>query len=368
MQLRPRPRREALGDSSASRWAWSPRRSAIGVFRIINSQMADLSASRRSSRATTRASACSSPTAAPGRRTPPSTATSIGSKAILVLADSTAFSAEGMLTCDITAHRARSRAQSCTPFGARTSRRDDRALRDAGVARARTSSRARASAGEDVALARTLGVRYRQQVHARRGRGGRRRARRARAGERVARALRASATASCTARARCSAAAAIEVELHRVVGTRAIEPVRFAPASWATPTPRRALTGERAGVLRARRLPLHAASTTATRCARATSSTARRSSSGWATASSSRPATEAARRRLPHAAARRRRGAAESPPMPHRRGAASETSTRHLRGDPPPPVGDQRRPGADGRARCPARPSSTRATTSTRRS
>src|SRR3954454_14562171 len=79
-----------------------PEEVAVGVFRIINAQMADLI--RKSTieqghdprECVLVAYGGAGPTHAAfyGRE--------IGAKAILVLADSTAFSAEGMLTCDLT--------------------------------------------------------------------------------------------------------------------------------------------------------------------------------------------------------------------------------------------------------------------------
>ena len=79
--------------------------------------------------------------------------------------------------------------------------------------------------------------------HARRRRRPRR-ARRAHAGA-AARALRRALRARSTARARCSAAGRIEFELHRVVGTRAIEPVPFDAHELGDADASAALTGER---------------------------------------------------------------------------------------------------------------------------
>ena len=86
----------------------------------------------------------SSPTAAPGRPTPPSTATTSASKAILVPRDSTAFSAEGMLTCDVT-HTEQASRQLMTPLADEDLAAMTERFVDAGGAGARRSSRARAS-------------------------------------------------------------------------------------------------------------------------------------------------------------------------------------------------------------------------------
>jgi N-methylhydantoinase A len=87
----------------------------------------------------------------------------IASKAILVLADSTAFSAEGMLTCDVT-HTAQASSLVSTPFSDGDLARVGE--RFAGLeARVLEQFAREGAAREEVALSRSVGVRYRWQVH-----------------------------------------------------------------------------------------------------------------------------------------------------------------------------------------------------------
>ena len=85
---------------------------------------------------------------------------------------------------------------------------------------------ARGCAADEVSLARTLGVRFRQQVHTRRGRGrpGRRSTRAA--GERILERF-VERYGQVYGEGALLLGGGNEVELHRVVGTRAIEPVAF---------------------------------------------------------------------------------------------------------------------------------------------
>ena len=99
-----------------------PEEAAIGVFRIINAHMADLI---RKSTIEQGHDPRDCVLVAYGGAGPTHAAFyghDIGSKAILVLADSTVFSAEGMLTCDIT-HTEQASHQLTTPLAPRTSRR-----------------------------------------------------------------------------------------------------------------------------------------------------------------------------------------------------------------------------------------------------
>jgi N-methylhydantoinase A len=87
----------------------------------------------------------------------------IGSKAILVLADSTAFSAEGMLTCDVT-HTEQSSRLLTTPLAPA-----DLAAMTADFEqlerRVLDQFEREGASAADVTLARWLSVRYRLQVH-----------------------------------------------------------------------------------------------------------------------------------------------------------------------------------------------------------
>jgi N-methylhydantoinase A len=140
-----------------------PEEAAVGVFRIINSQMADLIRKSTIEQGHDPRDCVLVAYGGAGPTHAVFYGHEIGSKAILVLADSTVFSAEGMLTCDIT-HTAEVSRQLSTPFS------------DADLAQiterfetleGRVMDQfAREGAGADeVSLARTLGVRFRQQVH-----------------------------------------------------------------------------------------------------------------------------------------------------------------------------------------------------------
>ncbi len=196
---------------------------AVGVFRIINSQMADLI--RKSTielghdprECVLVAYGGAGPTHAVfyGHE--------IGSKAILVLADSTVFSAEGMLTCDIT-HTAEISRVVGTPFtpeslAALTQRFEtlERRVMDQFEAEGAPSA--------EVSLARTLGVRFRQQVHTVEvevdpG------TLDAAAGERVLERF-VERYGRVYGEGALLLGGGNEVELHRVVGTRKIDPVVF---------------------------------------------------------------------------------------------------------------------------------------------
>ena len=271
---------------------WSPRRSRSGVFRIINAQMADLI---RKSTIEQGHDPRECVLVAYGGAGPTHAAFyghDIGSKAILVLADSTVFSAEGMLTCDVT-HTAQASAPAHDAVRRRGPRRDDRALRRRSRSGSCDQFAREGAPGEDVALARTLGVRYRQQVHT---------ARRATsipgalthgAGARLLRRASPSATAHLYGRGRAAAAAAALSSSCTASSARA--PIEPRPAS----APREpggadasaALKGEREAHFE----PRASRSTRGLRRRRAARrqpwSPARRSCSGWATASSSPPTT-----------------------------------------------------------------------------
>jgi len=158
-----------------------------------------------------------------------------------VLADSTVFSAEGMLTCDVT-HTAEASRVVSTPFTdqslagltARFSRLEQRVI----------DQFALEGAGPDeVSLARTLGVRFRQQVHTVEvavdpG------TLDAAAGERVLERF-VERYGLLYGEGALLLGGGNEVELHRVVGTRPIEPVAFPEHDSAGPDASAALKGER---------------------------------------------------------------------------------------------------------------------------
>ncbi|MGH2872556.1 MAG: hydantoinase/oxoprolinase family protein, partial [Solirubrobacteraceae bacterium] len=137
---------------------------AIGVFRIINSQMADLIRKCTIEQGRDPRSCVLVAYGGAGPTHAVFYGHEIGARAILVPADSTAFSAEGMLTCDVT-HMAELSRTLAAPFGAD-------ALAEIGSQFEALERRVlaqfeaeRVEVGE-VQLARTLGVRFRQQIHA----------------------------------------------------------------------------------------------------------------------------------------------------------------------------------------------------------
>lgn len=135
---------------------------ALGIFRIINSQMADLI---RKSTIEQGHDPRNCVLVAYGGAGPTHAAFyghEIGARAILVPADSTVFSAAGMLTCDIT-HTAERSQLVDTPFSdedlAAVSARFEELERQVREQFAREGARE-----DEIALTRTLGVRFRQQV------------------------------------------------------------------------------------------------------------------------------------------------------------------------------------------------------------
>jgi N-methylhydantoinase A len=209
----------ALGDQLGM----GPEETALGVFRIINSQMADLI---RKSTIELGHDPRECVIAAYGGAGPTHAVfygAEAGAKAILVLADSTVFSAEGMLTCDIT-HTAQISRQVRAPFAqsdlAAISQRLD-ALEQQLVAQ----FAAEGAGPEEISFVRSLGVRFRGQVNTifvalepgmltEAGAG----ALADRFVERYSHTFGSGAVL---------AGGAIEIEPHRVVGTRAVEAVSF---------------------------------------------------------------------------------------------------------------------------------------------
>jgi N-methylhydantoinase A len=136
---------------------------ALGVFRIVNSQMADLIRRVTIEQGHDPRGAL---LVAYGGAAPTHAAfygTDIGAKAILIPADSTVFSAEGMLTCDLVRTAQLSRVLH-SPFDA-----EDEAL----VAREFDALQSQilaefgrdGVADDDVEVRRIVGVRYQRQVH-----------------------------------------------------------------------------------------------------------------------------------------------------------------------------------------------------------
>jgi N-methylhydantoinase A len=214
---------------------------ALGVFRIINAQMADLI---RKSTIEHGHDPRECVLVAYGGAGPTHAAFyghDIGAKAILVLADSAVFSAEGMLTCDVT-HTVDLSRQLSTPFSeadlaqvtGRFAELERRLLRQ---------FEAEGSSRDEVSLARTVGVRFRQQIHAVEvdvdpGPFTREAADRVleRFVERYGRVY---------GKGALLAGGGYEVELHRVVGTRAVEPVAFPEHESQGPEASHAIRGER---------------------------------------------------------------------------------------------------------------------------
>lgn len=218
-----------------------PEEVAMGVFRIINSQMADLI--RKSTieqghdprRCILVAYGGAGPTHATfyGRE--------IGSKGILVLADSTVFSAEGMLTCDVTHYEEVSRAVA-SPF----TDEDCRGITERFEAlerRVLEQFEREGAAPEEVSLARTLSVRFRAQVQGLAIEVEPGELTTASAEDLLQRFLR--RYAEVYGEGAVLGGGDIEVELHRVVGTRAIEPLAFRAHEEANPDPSAALRHER---------------------------------------------------------------------------------------------------------------------------
>jgi N-methylhydantoinase A len=224
-----------------ARLGMEPEEVAVGVFRIINSQMADLI---RKSTIEQGHDPRECVLVAYGGAGPTHAifyGHEIGSKAILVLADSTVFSAEGMLTCDIHHTAEVSRAVSM-PFG--------EASLAALTARFETLERRvmeqfdrEGAAPDEVTLARTVGVRFRQQVHAvdvgvdpgtLDGA----------AGERILERF-IERYGQVYGEGALLLGGGNEVELHRVVGTRPIDPVAFPSHADGGPDASSALKGER---------------------------------------------------------------------------------------------------------------------------
>jgi N-methylhydantoinase A len=221
--------------------AMEPEEVAVGVFRIINAHMADLI---RKSTIEQGNDARECVLVAYGGAGPTHAAFyghDIGSKAILVLADSTAFSAEGMLTCDIT-HTEQASCQLTTPLGARELEQmnaDFAALEQRVLAQFEREG----ADADEVTLARSTSMRYRLQVHAVEvdadageldaGQG-------ELLAERFAERYR-----QLYGEGALLAGGGLEFERLRVVGRRALEPIAFREHARGERDPSLALRGER---------------------------------------------------------------------------------------------------------------------------
>ena len=265
-----------------------PEEVAIGVFRIINAHMADLI---RKSTIEQGHDPRECVLVAYGGAGPTHAAFyghDIGSKAILVLADSTVFSAEGMLTCDIT-HTEQASHQLMTPLGAEDlaamtghfSTLESRVL-DQFAARGRPRRGRRAGADRSASATGCRSTRSTSRSIPARSTSATPASCCARASP--------SATATSTARARCSAAGRWSSSCTASSAPARSSPSRSDARELGDADASAALKGEREAYFEPEGSDPRR-STTATRCARQPSSPARRSCSGWATASSSRPTT-----------------------------------------------------------------------------
>jgi len=204
--------------------AMEPEEVAVGVFRIINAHMADLIRKSTIEQGHDPRECVLVAYGGAGPTHAVFYGHDIGSKAILVLADSTAFSAEGMLTCDVTHTEQASRLMT-TPLAA-----DDLARlgRDFELLERRVLDQFERedAAAADVSLSRWLSVRYRLQVHSLEvevdpGEHG------PDAGERIARRFE-ERYRQLYGEGALLAGGGLEIERHRVVGRRALAPISFA--------------------------------------------------------------------------------------------------------------------------------------------
>jgi N-methylhydantoinase A len=214
---------------------------ALGVFRIINAQMADLIRKCTIEQGHDPRTCVLVAYGGAGPTHAVFYGHDIGAKATLVLADSTVFSAEGMLTCDVTHTAELSRALPA-PFGddgaaeisARFAELEQRVL---------AQFEAEGTAPENVTLTRTLGMRFRQQIHAVEVK--------AAPGE-IDAAAAAGIVEQFTRRygqlygeGALLAGGRIEIELYRVVGTLPVAPITFPAHEPAGADCSAALKGER---------------------------------------------------------------------------------------------------------------------------
>lgn len=200
-----------------------PEEVALGIFRIINSHMADLI---RKSTIEQGHDPRESILVAYGGAGPMHAVfygRDIGAKATLVLADSSVFSAVGMLTCDMT-HTAQVSQPFVSPFDAEDFRRISEHFRQL-EARVIEQFSDEGVKDSGVALRRTITMRYQNQVHsleieAPSGELGEA------AGAEIQKRF-ADGYGRLYGEASLYAAGALEFEGFRVAGTHAVEPTRF---------------------------------------------------------------------------------------------------------------------------------------------
>jgi N-methylhydantoinase A len=218
-----------------------PEEVAVGVFRIINSQMADLIRKSTIEQGHDPRDCVLVAYGGAGPTHAVFYGHEIGSKAILVLRDSTVFSAEGMLMCDIT-HTAETSRRVSSPFteevvnevNGRFGALEERILAQFEMEGAQP---------DEIALARTAGMRFRQQVtsidvHLETGPIA------AGAGDGlVTRFLE--RYAHVYGQGALLEGGGTDIERYRVVGTRAIEPIPFPEHDAGVPDSSGALKGER---------------------------------------------------------------------------------------------------------------------------
>jgi N-methylhydantoinase A len=149
----------SLGD----RLALAPEEVALGVFRIINAQMADLMHKSTIEKGHDPRDCVLIAYGGAGPTHAAFYGQDIGAKAILILADSTAFSAEGMLTCDITHSEQVSRSLT-EPLKAADFVEMQR-LFDSLERRVLDRFGAEGVRANDVQLSRSIGARFALQVH-----------------------------------------------------------------------------------------------------------------------------------------------------------------------------------------------------------
>jgi N-methylhydantoinase A len=196
---------------------------AIGVFRIINAQMADLIRKSTIEQGHDPRECVLVAYGGAGPTHAVFYGHDIGAKAILVPADSTVFSAEGMLTCDIT-HTAELSRTLAAPF-------TDDALAAIGTQFEALEQRVleqferEGTSASEVALTRTLGVRFYKQIHAVEVKVDRGPI--DRAGAEAIETRFAERYGQLYGEGALLAGGRIEIELYRVVGTHAVTPVAF---------------------------------------------------------------------------------------------------------------------------------------------
>jgi N-methylhydantoinase A len=223
------------------RLGMEPEEVAVGIFRIINAQMADLIRKSTIEQGHDPRECVLVAYGGAGPTHAVFYGHDIGAKAILVLADSTVFSAEGMLTCDVT-HTAEVSRVRRSPFTDEVMREmtehftglEQRVLGQFG---------AEGASASDVSLARSIAVRFRQQVHSVEVEvdpGELDAAAGDRLGERFV-----SRYGQVYGEGALLSGGGYEVELHRVVGTRALEPVAFPEHAAESADASAALKGER---------------------------------------------------------------------------------------------------------------------------